>query len=233
MKSKWFEYKEHAIQLRRRGSSIGRIERKLGIPRSTLSGWFRNVTISEEHKKRLHERWLKALIKARKKSAIWHKEQKQRRLLEARNYAIKVLEDLNGKKRFISELTLAILYVCEGRKTSDFTSLGSSDIKLLKFFLEALKYLYKIDLERIRCTLSLRADQNAEKMKRYWARGLTLPLKCFKAAYKDPRTLGSKTYPTYRGVCSIQYNDISIKRKLLNIADLFLEKSIGALSSVG
>jgi len=38
MKSKWYELKPDAIKLRKKGFSIGKIERRLGIPRSTLSG---------------------------------------------------------------------------------------------------------------------------------------------------------------------------------------------------
>ena len=45
MQSKWFELKPTAVKLRRKGFSIGKIEYNLGIPRSTLSGWLKNIEL--------------------------------------------------------------------------------------------------------------------------------------------------------------------------------------------
>lgn len=227
MKSQWFELKDKAIQLRKRGNSIGGIEQKLGIPKSTLSGWFRNVQLLNKHKRRLHQRWLNALVKARKKASLWHRTQKNIRLREAKEYAQKALANLDGNNRFILELALAILYAGEGRKTADFTSLGSSDPRILRFYLNSLKKLYSVDENKICCSLHLRADQCPKKILEFWSEELNMPPKNFRGVYKDKRTVGSKTYSHYKGVCNIAYNDVSIKRKLLNIAELFFEKHLG------
>ena len=55
MKSKWYELKENAIKLRQQGFSIGKIERDLGIPRSTLSGWLKNIKLTARQKELLEE----------------------------------------------------------------------------------------------------------------------------------------------------------------------------------
>ena len=79
MQSKWFELKNKAIILRKKGLSIRFIENKLGIPRSTLSGWFKNIKLSKKQEKRLHKEWENGLIIAREKSALAHKEQRKNR----------------------------------------------------------------------------------------------------------------------------------------------------------
>ncbi len=45
MKSRWFELKEKVIKYRQEGNSLRNIEKKFGIPKSTLSGWFRNISL--------------------------------------------------------------------------------------------------------------------------------------------------------------------------------------------
>ena len=55
MKSRWFELKSKAVRLRKSGKSIRFIEGKLGIPKSTLSGWFKNIELSNKQKKVLKD----------------------------------------------------------------------------------------------------------------------------------------------------------------------------------
>ena len=94
MKSKWYESKEIAITLRKSGLSMTLIERKLGIPRSTLSGWFKTVQITEEQRlilmKNSQDGWKKARIKA----VEWHRAQKNLRLLKAKQEAQETLNKI-------------------------------------------------------------------------------------------------------------------------------------------
>ena len=65
MISKWFELKDEAISLRKKGKSIRNIEERLKIPRSTLSGWLKNIELSKSQKKVLDKKWREALVLAR------------------------------------------------------------------------------------------------------------------------------------------------------------------------
>src|SRR4030042_1521009 len=111
MKSRWFKLKHKAMGLRRQGFSIGKIEHRLGIPRSTLSGWFKNITLTPAQKKKLLKDWKDALVKARGKAVLWHNKQKQLRLNEAKYQAQRTLGKVNTKDKHILELALAILYL--------------------------------------------------------------------------------------------------------------------------
>jgi transposase len=55
MRSKWSELKPKACKVRRQGISIRSIEKKLGIPRSTLSGWFRDINLSKKQQDNLRK----------------------------------------------------------------------------------------------------------------------------------------------------------------------------------
>src|SRR3990167_4442559 len=118
MKSKWFEYKEKARKFRRDGRSIRSIERRLKIPRSTLSGWFKDIRLTKEQKHKLTEAGRFALIKARLKASIWHKNQKKKRLVEADLAAQSVLAKFDTSDNNTLELALAMLYLGEGDKTN-------------------------------------------------------------------------------------------------------------------
>lgn len=225
MKSKWFNLKEEAIKLRKQGNSIRDIESLLYIPRSTLSGWFRNIELSKKHKERLHQSWLNSLVKSREKAVLWHKEQKKKRLLEAENQAKETLKKLRFNKHIL-ELALAFLYLGEGGKKNVETSIGNSDPLILKFFINALIKIYNFPIDKIKCELHLRADQNLSLEKNYWSKELNLPLKNFTTTMVDKRTNGSATYPHYHGVAVLRCGAVAIQRKLVYLSKLFCEEII-------
>ncbi|MDP4007268.1 MAG: hypothetical protein Q8P55_01570 [bacterium] len=224
MRSLWYELKPRAIRLRRHGLSIRDVEQKLKIPRSTLSGWFRDIKLSSKQRKKLYGNWKNALLEARKKAAEWHRTQKIKRLYEAENSAKITLAQINLKDKHILEIALALLYLGEGSKKNDETALGSSDPLILKFFLTALQNIYNIPVTKIRCELGLRADQNPDKLKRFWSKELHLPLSCFRQVNIDKRTEGSKTYSYYKGVCHIRCGSVAIQRKLVFLSRTFCKE---------
>lgn len=226
MKSRWFGLKPKAIGLRRKGVSIREVEKLLKIPRSTLSGWFRNVELTEKQKSKLRTNWLKALSKARMRAVLWHNQQKEMRLKDAENQALKLLSEINPENKAVLELALAMLYLGEGLKTESGLGLGNSDPLILHFFVNILIRDYSIDIKQIKCSLHLRADQNPEELKSYWSKQLDIPEKNFTSPSIDKRTIGSPTYSTYNGVCVVQCGNIAVQRKLLSLSRKFCERII-------
>ena len=226
MKSKWYESREQSIALRKCGFSIVKIEADLGIPRSTLSGWFKNIKLTNKQKNKLLQNQKRALTKARKKAVIWHNTQKKNRLKEAENQANKTIEKMDLSNSAFLELALAFLYLGEGSKKNPETSIGSSDPRILKLFLTGLENIYNINRSEIRCELCLRFDQDPIQIKKYWSRTLNIPLVNFTQAIADKRTKGSKTYSHYKGVCNLRCGRVAIQRKLMFLANSFCNKII-------
>ena len=224
MKSKWYESKSLAIAMRKKGYSLRRVHANLGIPKSTLSGWFKNIDLTSKQKQKLDDSWKKGLINARQKAVIWHNQQKQSRIDEARHQAELSLDKLDLSNIAVIELALSLLYLGEGRKNSAYTSLRSSDPLILKFFVSALEKSYKISKNSFKCELHLRADQNSDKLKKYWSKQLSIPLVNFTSVSKDSRTLGSKSYAWYKGVCVVNCGNAAVQRKLLFLSKMFCEK---------
>lgn len=222
MKSRWYDSKETALKLRREGTSMTVIERRLGIPRSTLSGWFRSTPLTAEQQAQLELNRQDGWKKARASAVLAHRRMKQERLETAQRDAQMTLDQLVLSPQ-VMELALAMLYFGEGAKTN-VTSLGNSDPVVLRFFITCLHRLYGIEPSSLRCDLHLRADQNEDEMRQYWSEALHLPLSAFGYVVKDKRTVGRATYGTYKGVCIVYGKNIAIQRKLIMLYTLFCKK---------
>jgi len=225
-----FELKSEAIRLRKRGASIRDIEKRLGIARSTLSYWFRDVEISLHNKRLLKRRWDRALIKARVAAVKWHNGKKAERLAFAAEEGEKTLTLIDTERHEILELALALLYMGEGAKKSVVTAMGNSDPLILRFFVGSLYRLYGVPITEMKCELHLRADQNPEKIIKYWSKTLGIPKRNFTRPSLDVRTAGRPTYPHYNGVCIVRCSRVAIQRKLVYIAKTFcnqIAESVG------
>jgi len=205
---------------------MGAIEHRLKIPRSTLSGWFKNIKLSKKHRDKLDQNWKNSLKIARGKAILWHHHQKEKRLEKARFDAENVLTTIDIENTQLLELTLALLYMGEGTKKTSETAIGNSDPLILKFFISILRNVYHVSNEQIRCQLNLRADQNPEEMKCYWAKELNVPVENFKHISVDKRTIGTKTFSHYKGVCQVRCGKVEIQRKLVYLSGLFCRKVI-------
>jgi len=218
MKSKWSHLKPEAIRLRKSGRSLPYIHKKLQVPKSTLSYWFKNIQLTKRQKERLRKNWENGLVKARKKAAKWHNEQKTLRMKKAAEQARETLDKLQESENEVKEIALAFLYLGEGTKAKEETGMGSSDPQILKFFISCLIEIYAVPVADIRCELHLRADQNGQKMITYWSKKLGVPKDNFYKPHHDKRTAGTSTYATYKGVCLVRCGRVAIQRKLVYIA---------------
>lgn len=230
MISKWFELKPTAVALRENGLSIKAIEKQLGIPRSTLSGWFKDVMMDDTHIARLQKNKEEAWAKARVNSVIWHKAQKAARIAQANADAQRVLDRLVINNDLL-DLAFAMLYFGEGSKSGG-TSIASADPMILRFTLTTLERVYNLKRENIKCELHLRMDQDEDEIKRYWSEQLRIPLTQFTYAAYDKRSEGRATYDYYKGVCLLQCGNVAIQRKLISLYNLFCEK-VSSLENLG
>jgi hypothetical protein len=226
MISKWINKKKDAVKMRLDGKSIRDVECTLSIPRSTLSGWFKNVKISDKDKNLLNKKWVNALKKARKYSVLEKHKAKTERIKKASDEANQTLDRLEINNSHILDLALSMLYLGEGFKRDSELGIGNSDPLILKFFLIAILKNYKLDLSKIRAELHLRADQDPETMKKFWTKILGLNMSNFRHVYLDKRTAGTKTYESYKGVCVLKFGNVAIQRKLMYLSRKFCEKVI-------
>lgn len=224
MISRFLVYKNKAILLRKRGKSIGEIERITMVPRSTLSGWFRGINLTEEQIIKIREHWLLSLAKSRETAAEVHRQGKRKRLEIGEAEAKRILTGIDLKDKNILKLAFSALFFGEGFKKAGYTGFGNSDVLCVKVFVKFLMNLYDFNLGKLKLYLHLRADQNPDTEIIFWSRELNIDSSHFKIAPVDERTIGKPTYANYHGVCIVCYYDVSIKREMLFLARLFFEE---------
>lgn len=217
--------KSKAVLLRKSGKSIREIEILLGIPRSTLSGWLKDVVLTDIQREKLNQQWVQALIKARVGAVLYHREGKRKRMEKAQKDAQVVFSLINDQDVNVLKLALAMLYAGEGHKKAGETSLGNSDPKILRTYIALIDRTYGLNKSKLRLYLSLRADQDFKKELEFWSKSLNVGVEYFnKIAQYDKRTIGRKTFDDYHGVCVVRYYDVSIKRELMALTDLFFDR---------
>lgn len=214
-----FSLREKAIRLREGGKTFAEIKSALKVdaPKSTLSFWCKGIPLPLGFQRRIREYNKFNLEKARK-IALEVNRIKRKEYLQSifdRNKHLKAILD----NREISKIVLATLYLAEGTKSHRGSLIfGNSDPFIVSLFVYLLRYCYKIDERKFRCTLQCRADQNIKKLEKFWSRITKIPSKQFYKARVDPRTIGKKSKKLdYKGVCRIDYFSGDIFLDLLQI----------------
>jgi hypothetical protein len=219
MVSRWYELKSEAIKMRENGISIREVEKRLKIPRSTLSGWFKNIKLTEDQKIKLDKNWRNALNQARGKAILWHNKQKEMRIIEAQNEALETLSKIDINDKYILELALAMLYLGEGAKTQT-TSMANSNPLIVKFFIKSLEKVFRVDKNSLKFELHLRSNQNEIEAIKYWSKELGVNKNAI-SFIKDKRVAKTATYTNYKGVCVAICGRIAIQRRIVHLAEEF------------
>ena len=214
-----------AISLRESGCTYKEIISFLNItvPKSTLATWCREVKMSEDYYKRIYKLNIENLKKARIKAVRINKYKSDKLFGEIRQnnqpISLKIFEKETAK------IALSMLCLGEARKCSPKNKgsfyLGSSDYRIITIFLSLLKKCFDFKIEKVRCTVQCRADQDIVLLEKYWQRITKIPKMNFYKARIDPRTIGKPTQNIdYKGVLRVDYLDIKIQRELEILADL-------------
>ena len=217
----WYDMKPAALHMRKNGQSLRHIESLLGIPRSTLSQWCKNIELTDQQRATLRKNRLAALTTARKLAAGRHRELLAERERVAEASAQKVLAKITATNSVV-DLAFAMLYFGKGSRSGP-TSIASSNPRILQFVLAVLKRNYNTDTDAIRCELRLRADEDYATARDYWSRALGVPLECFKYIEGNRRPAGARPYNHYNGICVIYCGPVAIRRKLMYLCKLFCE----------
>jgi len=203
------------------------IEKKLGIPRSTLHGWLKDIKLSEIQRKKLFDNWQNGLAEARKKAVLWHNKGRNERRDSARKEVEKFVSNIDIDKN-IQEIILATFYLAEGGKTENCFALANSNPDILIGITNILRKVFTIDETKFRCCLHLRKDQNEKEIKTFWSKILVIPETRFLKTQFDKRTI-KKTYAHYKGVCVLYYFDLALQRRILFLG----KKLINIINNTG
>ena len=187
-----------AIRLRRGGSSYGEIKKKLGAPKSTLSYWLKDVSLTEEQKKRLYTGNVLALARG-------SQSQKERRLREIAEIIT------NAKKEISDSISLesyrlfgAALYWAEGNKKNTL-GITNSDPYLILFMVKWFeKILGASPSKDMKVHLNIYPQQNEQDIKKFWSQLTGIPLGNFGKTFVKPLSKNYKKNNLYYGTIKVK-----------------------------
>jgi hypothetical protein len=200
----------------------------LKISKSTLSGWCRQIILSKEQKERISDINLTNLKKGRS-LAFRNNQLKRKEYFKFINIInTPISKGIYDKK--VAKIALAMLCLGEARKSHNKSNqsfnLGNSDPRIILIFFKLLKYCFNFDINKIRCTVQCRADQDTGVLEKYWIDITGIPKRLFYKARIDPRTKGKPTLKKeYKGVLRIDYFDRKVQHDLESLANLIYNQT--------
>ncbi len=216
-----------AYKLREAGRSYNEINRLLKIPKSTLSGWFTDLELSEEATKRLKERVhtasLRGLIaRNRNQTAL-----AQARSKEMHNKGNRLIKNLSKRDLLIIG---SALYWAEGYKklkivngkpkTSHTVSLTNSDPELICVFLRFLREVCEVPNEKIKIWIRYFEYQDQAYLLEFWQKKCNIPYSNFLKSLQTVSISSQRKRPFNSlpfGVVQISVNNTNLYHKIMGL----------------
>lgn len=220
--------KQKVRNLRSQGWSLGEITLKTKIPKNTISGWVKDIQLTETQKKRIKEKIIESGAIGRPLAVKVNREKIEKWKSDIRS-KVRHYEDFALRNPKAGRLICGLLYLCEGAKYPSTRGLifGNTDPVMIRYFLNLLKKTFNIDEKKLRCRVMYRWDQNSRELNKYWSKITGIPLYHFFETVADKRTKGKPTLKRgYKGVCSIQYSSTSLQFELQSIGEAIIKGRI-------
>lgn len=218
-----------AEQLRREyGYSYNEISGQIGVSKSTLSGWLKNIALTFEQEQRIQQRIednQTAFVASARKT---NKERYRKARAEAYQLGENVASMIPDNHA-VHELALAMLYLGEGDKTGNRVQIANTDPAVLEYFLWAMEELF--DIERTEMSLRLNLIEAARllesEMIEWWANVLGCAVDQFQKTQFDGRSKSTHITENYRGVCTITYGDTYLLERLMGVYSAYFNRKLG------
>jgi len=202
--------KQTAINLRKTGKSYLQISQALGVPKSTLSYWLKNIKISKQAQakisKRAYTKSVEALVKRNKNQTIIA-GLKAKEIMEESSEEVK---NLLNDKLFIAGVSL---YWAEGYKKGAYGSkyksvdFVNSDPEMIKLMMKFFRKTCKIKEDKFRIQLMAHPNVNIAESIKFWSNIIKLS----PSQFTMTQTIVSRASKQKRDVNSLTHGTIHIR----------------------
>ena len=165
-------------QLRACGMSMGAIASKLGVSKSSVSYWLRNITLTQKQRTKLNQNAHSIDAIEKRRIARVANTQKKRALL-MREAALEV-PTLSQNMLWCVGVAL---YWGEGGKTQQTARLANSDPAVIRTTMRFFRECCKVDEGKFRGHVHTFSHQNAKGAEHYWSSVSGLPTNKFYKTY--------------------------------------------------
>ncbi|MGB8815650.1 MAG: hypothetical protein WCC74_00195 [Minisyncoccia bacterium] len=199
--------KNKAIILRKKGMSYSQIKNKLGISKSTLSGWLSSMPLSEKRIRELRD--FSPMRIERCRNTKMKKREDRLRLVYG-----KVSQDIGKLSKRELFLVGLFLYWGEGSKSDRYvTAFTNTDPIMVKIFIKWITTFFNIKKSDLSILLHLYKDMDIKSLTEFWVKELKIPINQFKKPYIKNSKLTGLTYKNGfgKGTCNVRICNRDIK----------------------
>lgn len=201
-----YELKTEARKLRKEGLPLNEIKDKLGISKSTVSLWCRDIILTEEQYKKIKKEHIFKTQKGRLIGAQMNKNKRLDAIKEANNFGKKIIKKISKRELL---LIAVALYWSEGSKSdssSGFIFVNSDPEMILAMRLFLINVLH-IPTEDIVCSIQINRthEERIAVVLSFWKKMLHLQ----NSQIRKPYYINTKVskvydnYDNYYGICRL------------------------------
>lgn len=226
-----------ARKLRKRGVSVGKIAEVLGVAKSTVSWWVRDIVLTPQQHEKLKKSEQAGRELGRLKVALIQMEKRLKRIENAKQAGIRMIACLNERELFLAGLAL---YWAEGGKSlkNKRVEFCNSDPRMVKFLILWLKKCLGVKNEDLRAVVGINQIHEAreQKVREYWSEISGILLAQFrKTSYK--RINNKKIYENFEdhyGTLSVLVaKSTDLYFRVMGLIEGFILAKLRQRSSVG
>jgi hypothetical protein len=197
-----------ARELRRGGCSVREIQKIVGVSRSSVSVWIRDIELTDEQHAALRAR--NPIYNGQRVGA-----EVRARLAREKRTAAQETGRQRAREGGLRFAMICMLYWAEGSKMRNGIGFSNSDPALARFFLDEVRAEFRVQNEKIRvaCNLFPDHEEQQREIEDFWLQELRLPRECLRktmlnrySRWSDKKRKNKLPY----GTCKIVVHDTQI-----------------------
>lgn len=197
------EEQHRARVLRAQAWALADIATELGVAKSSVSRWVRDVDFEPMPRRRARKRGPNKLQRA-----------KAAETERCRTEGLSRVGELTDREFLMAGLGL---YAGDGAKSGTSVHFANSNPDIVAFFCRWFRTFFDVDESRLRITLYLHAGLDLDAAEDHWAAVTGIPTTQFNKPYRAVPDDTRRSNRHVRGCCHVRYHSVSDLRMLLGL----------------
>lgn len=202
------EEQARARELRAQAWTLDEIARHLGVSKSSVSLWVRNVAFDGNARR--------SRVSGRRPRTGMHplRRRKLARIAELDSWGRARLATLSEQSLLVAGVAL---YAGEGSKRDGQVKFANSDAGLMEFFCSWLRHFFDVDEARIRVHLYLHVGLDLDAAVSHWATVIGVPARQFGRPYRAVPDAGIRRNKHPFGCAAVSYSCSDTHRAIMGL----------------
>ncbi len=171
--------KNLAVDLRKKGWSMNEIKKELGVAKSSVSLWVKNIKLTDNQRQELSNKGVKKeIIERRRETRLKNENNKRQAIIE------KAKQEINNLSLRELKILGTALYWAEGGKTQrGLVRVSNGDPKIIEVMMEFFRKICEVPEKKFRGHIHIHPHLDIKGAENYWSSISKIPLNQFYKTY--------------------------------------------------